>query len=115
MHPKRFALISLLLGLLCLACVAAAKDPPIDNKPFSSDHVVLQISDAGPEVQTRVLNVASNLIKYYGPDKVDVEVVAFGAGVNLLLAGNANAVRIHTLSERPGEFVAVDLLGMGLY
>jgi len=60
---------------------------------------VLQISDNDPFKQTLVLNVASNLIKYYGPDQVDVEIVAFGPGLRLLMADNANAPRIDSLVE----------------
>lgn len=100
---KRSAVIGLVFfALALLGSMAVAKDPPIDNKAFSTRHIVLQISDASPAVQTRVLNVAGNLIKYYGTDKVDVEVVAFGPGLNLLLANNANAGRVHTLSDSYG-------------
>jgi uncharacterized protein len=81
---------------------AGEKMPPIDQKAFSSDHVVLQISEASPAVQTRVLNVAANLIKYYGPDKLDLEVVAFAGGLQLLMADNPNAARIRSLAENYG-------------
>jgi len=49
-----------------------------------------------------VLNVANNLIKYYGTDKVDIEVVAFGPGLRLLFAENVNASRIDTLVDNSG-------------
>lgn len=95
-----------LAGLLALAlafpATAAEQMPPVQQKAFSSDHVVLQISEASPAVQTRVLNVAANLIKYYGPDKLDLEVVAFGGGLQLLMADNPNAARIRSLAENYG-------------
>jgi len=60
--------------------------------------VVLQISDNTPEKQELVLNVANNLLKHYGPDKVTVEIVAFGPGLNLLMAkDNKNADRLQSL------------------
>ena len=55
---------------------------------------VLQISDGAAETQTLVLNVVSNLIKNYGQDNVEVEVVAFGPGLRLLFKGNANEEKI---------------------
>lgn len=77
-----------------------------DDKPFAEKKVVLQISDPNPFKQTLVLNVANNLIKYYGADKVDVEIVAFGPGLRLLLDGNANAGRIDGLSQSGVRFAA---------
>ena len=47
-----------------------------EDKPFAEERIVLQISDSDPFKQTLVLNVANNLIKHYGQDKVDVEIVA---------------------------------------
>jgi len=90
----------LLAGLLLLSAGASAE--VADAKPFAEKKVVLQISDDDSTKQTLVLNVASNLIKYYGPDKVDVEIVAFGPGLRLLFAENSNAPRIDSLSTGSG-------------
>lgn len=68
--------------------------------------VVLQISDPNPFKQTLVLNVANNLKKHYGPDMVDVEIVAFGPGLRLLQASNANSGRIQGLSNQGVTFSA---------
>ncbi len=77
-----------------------------DDKPFAEHKVVLQISDADPTKQTLVLNVASNLIKAYGPDKVDVEIVAFGPGLRLMFADNGNTGRISGLTDNGVRFAA---------
>ncbi|WP_455221813.1 DsrE family protein [Kaarinaea lacus] len=77
-----------------------------EAKAFADKKVVLQISDSDPFKQTLVLNVANNLIKHYGPDKVDVEIVAFGPGLRLLLDGNANSGRIQGLSANGVRFAA---------
>ena len=90
----------LLAGMVLLSAVASAE--VADAKPFAEKKVVLQISDDDASKQTLVLNVASNLIKYYGPDKVDVELVAFGPGLRLLFAENANAPRIDSLATGSG-------------
>jgi len=84
--------------LLCMAPLTQAAD----DKPFADKKVVLQISDKDAYKQTLVLNVASNLIKHYGPDKVDVEIVAFGPGLRLLFADNSNAERIDGLASSSG-------------
>lgn len=77
-----------------------------DNKPFAEERIVLQISDPNPFKQTLVLNVASNLIKYYGQDKVDVEIVAFGPGLRLMFKDNVNTGRIKGLSSSGVTFSA---------
>lgn len=100
---KIYKKIIFLLALLwCLApalAFAGEQMPPVVQKPFATHHIVLQISDGGAKKQTLVLNVASNLLKYYGPDKLDLEIVAFGPGLRLLLANNANAGRIRSLVD----------------
>ena len=77
-----------------------------DKKPFAEEKIVLQISDPNPFKQTQVLNVASNLIKYYGQDKVDVEIVAFGPGLRLLFEENVNSGRIKGLTSSGVTFSA---------
>ena len=76
------------------------------DKPFADKKVVLQISDPNPFKQTLVLNVANNLLTHYGPDKVDVEIVAFGPGMRLLFAENENAGRINDLNTNGVKFSA---------
>jgi intracellular sulfur oxidation DsrE/DsrF family protein len=94
----------LAIALSMLTGIASAQSNP--DKPFAEKFVVLQISDADPGKQTTVLNVAGNLLKHYGPDKIDVEIVAFGPGLRLLFKDNANAPRIDGLSESGVRFAA---------
>jgi len=77
-----------------------------DDKPFAEERIVLQISDSDPSKQTTVLNVAKNLIKYYGPDKVDIEIVAFSQGLRLLFDDNVNHGRIDGLAVSGVKFAA---------
>lgn len=76
------------------------------DKPFAEKKIVLQISDPNPFKQTLVLNVANNLIKQYGTDKVQIEIVAFGPGLRLLFADNANSGRIDSLQAEGVDFSA---------
>jgi uncharacterized protein len=95
-----------LIGLLAILTIALQLQAAPEDKPFAEKKVVLQISDPDPTKQTQVLNVAANLIKYYGPDMVDVEIVAFGPGLRLLFDDNANNGRIDGLSESGVRFAA---------
>ena len=92
--------------LLIFALSAFQASAAADDKPFAEERIVLQISDPDPFKQTQVLNVASNLIKHYGPDKVDVEIVAFGPGLRLLFKENINSGRINGLSSNGVRFSA---------
>ncbi len=84
----------LLLAFLLLSISSAHAE-----KAFADKKIVLQISDPNPFKQTLVLNVANNLIKHYGSDKVDIEIVAFGPGLRLLFDGNVNEGRIKNLVQ----------------
>ena len=77
-----------------------------EDKPFAEERIVLQISDSDPFKQTLVLNVANNLIKAYGQDKVDVEIVAFGPGLRLMFKDNVNSGRIQGLTGSGVKFSA---------
>ena len=97
---KAFTLLTLLLSPFIFNQSFAA------SRSFADVKVVLQISDPNPFKQTLVLNVASNLIKHYGQDQVDVEIVAFGPGLRLLFAENANKGRISGLASSGVKFSA---------
>lgn len=96
-----FCVLSLVLAAL-LAPAAMAQD----EKPFADQKFVLQISDMDPDKQTLVLNVAGNIMKAYGQDRADVEIVAFGPGLRLLFAENSNAGRIEGLTQSGVRFSA---------
>jgi intracellular sulfur oxidation DsrE/DsrF family protein len=83
--------------------VRAQAELPAD-KPFAEHRVALQLSDKDAKKQTEVLNVANNLLKAYGPDKVAVEVVAFGPGIDLLRAENINRARVDSLVSQGVRF-----------
>lgn len=75
------------------------------DEDFAEKHVVLQISDASR--QTLVMNVANNLLKHYGPDKIAVEIVAFGPGLKMLFANNEiSTPRIESLQASGVKFSA---------
>ncbi len=88
----------LLTGLL-MTGLAVGYAQAADDKPFAEKKIILQISDEDPAKQTLVLNVANNLLKEYGTDKVAIEIVAFGPGLRLMFADNANKDRLKSLDS----------------
>jgi intracellular sulfur oxidation DsrE/DsrF family protein len=91
---RRHLLHGALMLTLALAARSAAAQPEPPgrksdpDKPFAEHFIALQLSDSDPKKERLVLSVASNLLKAYGPDKVAVEVVAFGPGIDLLREAN---------------------------
>ena len=77
-----------------------------EEKAFAEHKFVLQISDMDPAKQTLVLNVANNILKAYGADQVEVEIVAFSAGLRLLFEDNSNTGRIDGLVQSGVRFFA---------
>jgi uncharacterized protein len=89
-------LIALLLMAAPLQCTLA-QPAPLPDKPFAEHRIVLQLSDTDPKKQGLVISVAYNLLKFYDPDKVAIEVVAFGPGIDLLRPDNPNRTLVESL------------------
>jgi intracellular sulfur oxidation DsrE/DsrF family protein len=89
-----------LVAALLIALAAPdvrAQQAPLQDKPFAEHKIVLQLSDNDPKKQGLVISVANNLMKFYDPDKVAVEIVAFGPGIDLLRPENPNRKLIESL------------------
>jgi intracellular sulfur oxidation DsrE/DsrF family protein len=91
---KKLLLSIVTLALLTLNAYAA-------NPKF-----VIQISTDDVRTQKIVLNNAANLQKYYGADKVDIEIVAYGPGLGILTTGNKNAGRVEKMAMNDVKFSA---------
>ena len=100
--------------MICVAVIAAAfafalpvahaQQVPLQDKPFAEHKIVLQLSDNDPRKQALVISVAYNLLKFYDPDKVAVEVVAFGPGIDLLRSENASRKQVESLIAQGVRF-----------
>lgn len=95
-HFQNFAR-TLIVAWLAITSGARAQQAPLQDKPFAEHKIVLQLSDSDPKKQGLVISVANNLMKFYDPDKVAVEVVAFGPGIDLLRPDNANRKMVESL------------------
>jgi uncharacterized protein len=92
-------------SILALGAPAArAQQAPLQDKPFAEHKVVLQLSDNDPRKQGLVLSVTSNLMKFYDPDKVAIEIVAFGPGIDLLRPENPNRKMVESLVAQGARF-----------
>ena len=92
------------IAVATVAPAVGAEPAPLPDKPFAEHRIVLQLSDNDPKKQSLVISVAYNLLKLYDPDKVAIEVVAFGPGIELLFPDNANRQRIESLVAQGVKF-----------
>jgi intracellular sulfur oxidation DsrE/DsrF family protein len=83
--------------LTAAAAGAHAQQAPLQDKPFAEHKIVLQLSDNDARKQGLVISVANNLMKFFDPDKVAVEIVAFGPGIELLKPDNPNRKLVESL------------------
>ncbi len=114
---RYFFLLILAASFISVGLVAQADqgDTLSEQKPFADAHIILQVSDAEKAHGNTTLDIANNLMKHYGgQDKVDIEVIAFGAGISLLYNDSgdmdhqdmAKAGRVASLIEHGVRFYA---------
>jgi intracellular sulfur oxidation DsrE/DsrF family protein len=89
---------------LTLPSAVRAQQVPLQDKPFAEHKIVLQLSDNDPHKQALVISVANNLLKFYDPDKVAIEVVAFGPGIDLLRSENPSRKQVESLIAQGVRF-----------
>jgi uncharacterized protein len=100
----------MLCGLAAAAIVTAASSAAraqpavLPDKPFAEHRIVLQLSDNDSRKQGLVISVANNLLKFYDPDKVAIEVVAFGPGIDLLRSESPNRKAVESLIAQGVRF-----------
>jgi uncharacterized protein len=98
------AMIAALLIMTAVPMLRAQQAPPLQDKPFAEHKIVLQLSDNDAKKQALVVSVAYNLLKAYDPDKVAIEVVAFGPGIDLLLTESSNRKLVESLIAQGVRF-----------
>jgi intracellular sulfur oxidation DsrE/DsrF family protein len=96
--------IAVISASLTLASSVGAQQAPLQDKPFAEHKIVLQLSDNDPHKQALVISVANNLLKYYDPDKVAIEVVAFGPGIDVLRSENPSRKQVESLIAQGVRF-----------
>ncbi|WGW03670.1 DsrE family protein [Tropicibacter oceani] len=84
--------------LLCTAALLVASQASAEGV---THHVALHVNQNDPQVMNMTLNNVQNLSEYYSAqgDQVIVELVTYGPGLNMLIAGKSPvADRISTMS-----------------
>jgi intracellular sulfur oxidation DsrE/DsrF family protein len=81
-----------------------AEPAPLPDKPFAEHRLALQLSDNDPKKEGLIISIANNLLKAYDPDKIAIEVVTFGPGIDLLRPENPNRQRVESLIAQGVKF-----------
>ncbi len=100
-------LLRVLVGVVALGTTlpcSRAQQVPLQDKPFAEHKIVLQLSDNDVRKQNLVISVANNLLKFYDPDKVAIEVVAFGPGIELLRSESPARKQVESLIAQGVRF-----------
>ena len=96
-------LVGVALFATTLPC-SRAQQVPLQDKPFAEHKIVLQLSDNDVRKQNLVISVANNLLKFYDPDKVAIEVVAFGPGIEVLRTESPARKQVESLIAQGVRF-----------
>lgn len=100
----RHAVILMLFVIGSFAETQFAEPKPSIDHPRQ---VVFCITDADDESINHVLSSANNVLKFYGPEKVEMEIVAYYHGIRALLKSEKEiAVRVNALMQYDVKFVA---------
>lgn len=92
---------------LLLSSVLMSAGPAVASGMGDAKHkVVIQVSTDDARTQTIALNNAVNLQKAFGMDNVEVEVVAYGPGLPMLIASSPQSQRVSSLAKQDIVFSA---------
>ncbi|MBU0720647.1 DsrE family protein [bacterium] len=98
------------LFVFLMACTFAHADTEFAEPKPSFDNqreIVFSIKSADDEDIHHVLSSANNVLKFYGPEKVHMRIVAYYHGIRALLKKEKDiAVRVDALMQYDVEFVA---------
>ncbi|WP_297441178.1 DsrE family protein [Sulfurimonas sp.] len=100
----KFTLILLSFCILSFADTEYAEPKPSIDNPRQ---IVFSVTEDTPQALDHILSVANNVLKFYGPEKVEMKIVAYSKGIKVLDRHNkTTAVRVDALMQYDVEFVA---------
>jgi intracellular sulfur oxidation DsrE/DsrF family protein len=79
-----------------------AKLQLVHPKPFAKQHVVIQISQGDPQRWNLVLSNVSKMMTHFGPDNIQIVVVAYGPGLKMLFKKSKAGERIQAAERIQG-------------
>jgi len=100
----KFTLILLSFCILSFADTEYADPKPSIDNPRQ---IVFSVTEDTPHALDHILSVANNVLKFYGPEKVEMKIIAYSKGIKLLDRHvKETAVRVDALMQYDVEFVA---------
>ncbi|MBN2816334.1 MAG: DsrE family protein [Campylobacterales bacterium] len=101
---KYFTLILLFFCTLSFADTEYAEPKPSFDNPRK---IVFSVTEGSEHALDHILSVANNVLKFYGPENVQMKIVAYSQGIALLNKHNpTTAVRVDALMQYEVEFIA---------
>ena len=96
-----------IIVFMCLTSYAetqfAEPKPSIDNPR----KIVFSVTAGDDESINHVLSSANNVLKFYGPENVEMEIVAYYHGIRMLLKSEKDiSVRVKALMQYDVKFIA---------
>ena len=100
------------IAALAMTAILSAAAPPADAQPAQPipqrAKVVIQVSDADPGKWNLALNNAKNIQTDLGAANVDIEVVAYGPGIDMLKLDSAVGGRVDEASKAGVKVIACE-------
>jgi uncharacterized protein len=93
-------------SLSLLTGISVAADAPVATPAKKPHNMVIQLSEDSEKVANLALNNAVNVQKEVGLDNINIEVVAYGPGLKMMLKDSPVAQRIKDLSLQNVSFAA---------
>jgi intracellular sulfur oxidation DsrE/DsrF family protein len=97
--------VTILMVGLFAGLTGCASAPWASGKTTMS-HAVLQVSDNDPQKWNLALNNAQNMQEALGKDNIQIEIVAYGPGLNMLKANSKVAPRLNAALDANVELAA---------
>ena len=98
-----------MIGVLCLLPLLLADTEFAEPAPSldAPRQIVFSVTSGDPAAINHVLSSANNVLKFYGPEKVQMEIVAYSGGIRAVLKKDPKiAERVRTLMLYDVVFVA---------
>jgi len=96
--------------LILTLCIALFADTEFaDPKPAMDNprQIVFSVTQGDDAAINHVLSSANNVLKFYGPEKVQMEIVGYSGGIRMMLKENPKiAERVRTLMLYDVTFIA---------
>lgn len=99
----------LIMGLFCLLQMLLADTEFAEPRPSleAPRQIVFSVTSGEEAAINHVLSSANNVLKFYGPEKVEMEIVAYSGGIKTVLKTDPKiAERVRTLMLYDVTFVA---------